>query len=221
MLKKLSLLQSNHNKTKRNYLERMQNKKIHCMKIAKYYEKDYWDGDRKYGYGGYKYIPGRLTSVANKIIKKFKLNNNSKILDIGCGKGYLLYEIKKKLPKSQITGIDISRHAIKNCHPLIKDYVFLFDAKKKLPFKKKQFDLAISFGLFHNFSLKELENSIIEFDRVSRKNYLMVESYKNDTELFNLQCWALTCESFLRPEEWIWLFKKFGYSGFYEFIYFK
>ena len=79
--------------TKRNYLQRMLNSKVSCMIEAKKYEKNYWDGNRKYGYGGYKYIPGRLEPVAKKLIKKFKLNN-SKILDIGCGKGYLLFEIK-------------------------------------------------------------------------------------------------------------------------------
>ena len=221
MFKILSFLQPNHNKTKRNYLERMQSKKIHCMKVAKYYEKDYWDGDRKYGYGGYKYIPGRLTSVAKKIIKKFKINNNSKILDVGCGKGYLLYEIKKILPKCEIHGLDISNHALKNSHKEVSKYLFLHDAKKKLPFKKNYFDLALSFGVYHNFTLNELESSIKEFNRVAKKKYLMVESYKNDTELFNLQCWALTCESFLKPEEWIWLLKKLNYNGYYEFIYFK
>jgi ubiquinone/menaquinone biosynthesis C-methylase UbiE len=191
------------------------------MGIAKKYEKDYWDGDRKYGYGGYKYIPGRLTSIAKKIIKKFRLNNSSKILDVGCGKGFLLYEIKKILPGATVVGLDISKHGIKNCHPSLKNNLKIFDAKKKLPFKNGQFDLALSFGLYHNFSIFELEKSLKEFSRVSKKNYLMVESYKNDTELFNLQCWALTCESFLKPDEWVWLFKKFRYKGYYEFIYFK
>ena len=199
----------------------MKNNKIHCMKIAKKYEKDYWDGDRKYGYGGFKYIPGRLSNIAKSIIKKFKLNNNSKILDLGCGKGYLLYEIKKYLPKCEVVGIDISRYAIKNSHTEIKKNLLRLNAKNKLPFKNNQFDLAISFGLFHNFSLNELDKSIKEFSRVSKKNYLMVESYRNNTELFNLQCWALTCDSFLKPEEWIWLFKKLNYNGSYEFIYFN
>ena len=72
----------------------MNNQKVHCMKVAKKYEFDYWDGNRKYGYGGYKYIPGRWTSVAKKIIKRYKLNNKSKILDIGCGKAFLLHEMK-------------------------------------------------------------------------------------------------------------------------------
>ena len=95
------------------------------MKVAKKYEKDYWDGKRRYGYGGYKYIPGRLTKVAKKIINKFKLNNNSKILDLGCGKGFLLFEIKI-LPNIIISGLDISRHGIK-CSPksLKKNLKFL------------------------------------------------------------------------------------------------
>ena len=86
---------ANHKKTKRDHLARMIDDKIHCMKIAKKYGKDYWDGNRRYGYGGYKYIEGRLKKVAKKIVKNYRLNNSSKILDIGCGKGYLLYEIKK------------------------------------------------------------------------------------------------------------------------------
>tara|TARA_B100000989_G_scaffold298989_1_gene291713 strand:- start:7567 stop:8166 length:600 start_codon:yes stop_codon:yes gene_type:complete len=199
----------------------MINKKVHCMGIAKKYEKDYWDGDRKYGYGGYAYIPGRLTPVAKKIIKKFNLNNKSKILDVGCGKGYLLYELKKFLPNCQILGLDISKHAIKNSHKFVKKNLIVYDAKKKFPFKTNEFDLAISFGLYHNFNLLELEIALKEFSRIAKKKYLMVESYRDNKELFNLQCWALTCETFLSPKEWEWLFKKHRYNGDYEFIYFQ
>ncbi len=221
MSKELFLLQDNHNKTKRNFLNRMQDNKVYCMGVAKKYEKDYWDGDRRFGYGGYKYIPGRLTKVANKIIKKFKLNNNSKVLDLGCGKGFLLFEIKKILPNIRIVGIDISKYGIKNSPKTIKKYLKVHDARKPLPYKDRYFDLAISFGLFHNFEIFELEKSIIEFSRVSKKSYLMVESYKNDTELFNLQCWALTCNSFFSTTEWKWILKKFGYKRYFEFIFFK
>ena len=88
---------TNHNKVVRNYLQRMKKEKVKCMQISKKYGYHYWDGDRKYGYGGYKYIPGYHTDLAKKIIKKYKLNNKSKILDVGCGKGFLAYEIKKLL----------------------------------------------------------------------------------------------------------------------------
>ena len=221
MPKELFFLQKNHNNTKRNYLQRMQNNKVFCMGIAKKYENQYWDGNRKFGYGGYRYIPGRLTKITKLLITRFKLTNKSKILDIGCGKGFLLYEIKKILPGATVVGLDISKHGIKNCHPSLKNNLKIFDAKKKLPFKNGQFDLALSFGLYHNFSIFELEKSLKEFSRVSKKNYLMVESYQNDKQLFNLQCWALTCESFFSPKEWEWIFKKFKYKGDYEFIYFN
>jgi len=91
-------MRENHESAKRNYLERMVNSKIQCMIEAKKYGVNYWDGPRKYGYGGYKYIPNRWTKVAKKIIKEFKLDNYSKILDVGCGKAFLLYEIRKILP---------------------------------------------------------------------------------------------------------------------------
>ena len=87
-----------HHSSKRNYLDRMIKQKVKGMKIASKYGFDYWDGNRKYGYGGYKYIPGRWKDVAKKLIKTYSLNNNSQILDVGCGKAYLLYEIKLLLP---------------------------------------------------------------------------------------------------------------------------
>ena len=103
-----------HTSTSRNYLQRMLDDKIKCMKIASKFEKDYWDGDRRYGYGGYKYIKNKWRDVAKRLIKTYKLNNKSKILDVGCGKGYLLYEIKKILNGINITGIDISKYGLKN-----------------------------------------------------------------------------------------------------------
>ena len=199
----------------------MINDKTKCMSEARKFEKNFWDGNRKYGYGGYKYISGYWTPVAKKIIKKFKLNNSSSILDIGCGKGYLLYEIKKILPNIKIVGIDISKYAIKNSKKEIKKNLFVYDARKKLPFKKGDFDLVISLGTLHNFNLYDLEIAIKEIMRISKKRYIMVESYRNNKELFNLQCWALTAESFLDPHEWKWLFKTFGYRGYTEFIYFS
>ncbi|MDC3030989.1 class I SAM-dependent methyltransferase [Candidatus Pelagibacter sp.] len=123
MGKELSFITSLHIATKRNYLKRMNDEKVKSMKIARKYSKDYWDGNRKYGYGGYKFIPGYWTKVAKKIIKKYKLSNNSKILDIGCGKGFLLYEIKSILKSIDIVGIDISSYAILNSKKKLNNYI--------------------------------------------------------------------------------------------------
>ena len=210
-----------HTSTSRNYLQRMLDDKIECMKIASKFEKDYWDGDRRYGYGGYKYIKNKWSDVAKKLIKNYKLNNKSKILDIGCGKGYLLYEIKKILNGIDITGIDISKYGLKNAHPEIKQYLSRYDARNKLKFKNKQFDLVISFGTLHNFEIYDLQTSLKEISRVGKKSYIWVESYRNYKELFNLECWALTCKAFFSKKEWLWIFKQNQFKGDYEFIYFN
>ncbi len=221
MKKNKKFISKQHNSTKRLYLDRMNNSKIDCMKIAKAFSQKYWDGDRKFGYGGYYLIPGYWKKMALNIIKNYKLNNNSTILDIGCGKGFLLYEIKKILPNIKLTGIDISKYAIKNSPIEIKKHLIYCDARKKLPFKKKEFDFVYSFNCLHNFKINELIIALKEIVRISNKSYLVVESYRNEKELFNLQCWALTCQSFFSKDEWLWLFKKFNYNRDYEFIYFR
>tara|TARA_Y100000590_G_scaffold470269_1_gene663216 strand:- start:19394 stop:20059 length:666 start_codon:yes stop_codon:yes gene_type:complete len=209
-----------HLSTKRNYLERMINNKTHCMKIAKKYGKDYWDGKRKYGYGGYKYIPGKWKPIAKKIIKTYKLNSKSKILDVGCGKAYLLHEIKLLIPDISIVGFDVSRYGLSCAKKSIRKNLFLHRAEKPYPFKDNLFDLVISLGCLHNLKISELAVALKEIERVGKKSYIMLESYRNDRELFNLQCWALTCESFFNHKEWIWVYNHFGYTGDYEFIYF-
>ncbi len=219
--KEIILMTFNHQKTKRNYLERMNNSKVKCMIEAKKYEKNYWDGPRKFGYGGYKYIEGRWKKVAKKLIKKFNLKSKSKILDVGCGKAFILYEIKKLLPSIDIVGFDISKHGIKNAPKEIRKNLIIQEAQNRYNYKDKEFDLAISTGCFHNLEINELKFALNEIQRVSKKTYIMVESYRNEKELFNLQCWALTCESFFSKKEWKWIFKEFNYKGFYEFIYFE
>ena len=219
--KEINFMTHNHEKTKRNYLERMNNSKVKCMIEAKKYEKNYWDGPRKFGYGGYTYIADRWTNVAKKLIKKFNLKNTSKIIDVGCGKAFILYEIKKILPSIDIVGFDISKHGIKNAPKKIRKNLFIQKAQNKYNFANKEFDLAISTGCFHNLKINELKFALNEIQRVSKKTYIMVESYRNEKELFNLQCWALTCESFFSKKEWLWLFKEFKYTRNYEFIFFS
>ena len=210
-----------HKATQRAYLDRMNDDKINCMLKAKEYEFDYWDGNRRFGYGGYNFIPGRWKPVAQLLIDKYNLNNKSSVLDIGCGKAYLLYELKLLLPDIRVCGFDISKHGLKESKEEIRDNLFIHKAQEPYPFKDKEFDLVISLGCFHNLRIHELKIAFNETQRVGRQGYIMLESYRNEKELFNLQCWALTCESFFDKDEWIWIYKHFGYTGDYEFIYFE
>jgi sporadic carbohydrate cluster protein (TIGR04323 family) len=210
----------NHKKISRNYLERMNNNKIECMLVSKKYDYDYWDGDRKYGYGGYKYIKGYNSFLAKKLIKDYSLNEQSKILDIGCGKGYLLFEIKKILKKAQIYGIDNSRYAKNNAKPEIKKNIKIYDINNKFDYASKFFDLVISINTLHNLKLKSLHQCLQEIERIGKSKFICVESYKNEEEQFNLQCWALTAETLIDSQSWKWIFNISGYTGDYEFIYF-
>ena len=99
--------------------------------------------------------------------------------------------------------------------------LFTYRAQDPYPYGDKQFDLVISLGTLHNLRVFELEAAVQEIERVGKNKYIMVEGYRNVAEFFNLQCWALTCESFLRPETWTWVFQQAGYTGDYEFIYFE
>jgi len=209
-----------HQSSKRDFLARMVDDKVQCMKIAKQYGKDYWDGDRRYGYGGYSYLPGRWKPVAEALIKTYNLSAGSKVLDVGCGKGFLLHEMLLLEPELQISGFDISPYGIGCATDLVKPQLFLHQAQVPYPYPDKEFDLVISLATLHNLRLPDLKIALTEIERVGKQGYVMLESYRNEQELFNLQCWALTCEAFFDEEAWIWLYQQFGYTGDYEFIYF-
>ena len=210
-----------HKQTKRNYLGRMNDEKIICMKISKKYGKDYWDGDRRYGYGGYYYIKNYHSYLAKKLITDYQLSSNSKILDIGCGKGYLIYELSKLLNSKNVYGCDISRYAILNAKKEIKKNIFYHDARKKFKFKNNEFDFVFSNTTLHNFKLPDLYISLREIERISKKKYICVESYRDEKEQFGVQCWALTAETLIDTKAWKWMFKQANYTGDFEFIYFE
>ena len=210
-----------HKATERAYIDRMIDDKVNCMLKAKEYEFDYWDGDRRFGYGGYKYLAGRWKPVAEAFIDKYGLTNNSSVLDVGCGKAYLLYELKLLLPDLRVKGFDISKHGLNEAKENLKEDLFIHKAQDSYPFEDNEFDLVISLGCLHNLRIFELKTALGEIERVGESGYIMLESYRNELEQFNLQCWALTCESFFDKEEWEWIYNHFGFTGDYEFIYFE
>lgn len=210
-----------HQSTKRDYLARMNDDKVHCMLKAKEYGADYWDGDRRYGYGGYNYRAGYWTPVARGLIDAYNLKPGSKILDLGCGKGFLLHELLLLEPGLQVVGTDISEHGLGHTTDLVKPHVQIHDARGEFNWKDDEFDLVISLTLLHNLRAFDLENCLREIQRIGKSQYVTSESYRNELEQFNLQCWALTCETFFDLDEWLWMFNKTGYTGDYEFIYFE
>lgn len=209
-----------HKKTERNYLERMTDEKPEIIEIAKKYDFDYWDGDRKYGFGGFKY-DGRWKAIAEELVKHYDLKAGDSVLDVGCGKAYLLYDLMQVVPGLKVSGIDISKYAIENAKEEVKPYLKVGGASE-LPYPDNSFDLIISLNTLHNLYIYDLKKAIQEIERVGKKNrYVVVEAYRNEKEKFNMMCWVLTGECFFSKDEFEWALKEFGYTGDHSFIYFE
>ncbi len=213
-----------HKSTTRDYLARVNDPdfpKAKAAERAKKWDFDYWDGDRRINYGGYKYMPGRWEKVAKAMADHYGIKPGDKILDVGCGKGFLLYDFTLVVPGVEIYGIDISQYAIDNSKEEVRDRLQVGSATK-LPWPDKHFDLVYSLNTLHNLHAYDLDPALREIERVGRKNkYICVESYRNEVEKANLLYWQVTCEAFNTPEEWAWWFKQTGYTGDHSFIYFE
>ncbi len=212
-------LLKNYPKTKRNTSERQIEKNIEVVSIAKKYGFDYFDGERKYGYGGYNYNSKYWSQVSIDLINYYNLDNNSKVLDVGCAKGFLLYELKKNLPDLKIEGIDISNYAIQNAKKEIKKYLRVGNAID-LPYEDKSFDLVLSIVTLHNLKKDKLKKALSEISRVSKKNsFITLDAYSNDEEKRNMEDWNLTAETMMSKEEWKAFFIESNFHGdYYWFI---
>jgi len=210
-----------HTSTKRDYVARVtESPKAEAAEKAKAFGFDYWDGDRRYGYGGYRY-DGRWLPVAQAIATHYGLEAGDRVLDIGCGKAFLLYELTRAVPGLEVHGVDISEYAVANAKQEVRERLQVASAVE-LPFPADHFDLCISLNVFHNLYCYDLERALREMQRVMRGNgYIVVESYRNASEKANLLYWQLTCEGFYTPQEWEWWYERCGYTGDHSFIYFE
>ncbi|MBS0624646.1 MAG: class I SAM-dependent methyltransferase [Verrucomicrobia bacterium] len=205
----------NYPKAKRNVLERGQTKTEEDRQIARQFGKDFFDGDRRHGYGGYNYHPRFWGPVVPTFQKFYNLTSESTILDVGCGKGFMLYDFSLAIPGINVKGIDVSKYAIENAYEPMKPYVSVADARN-LPFKDKSFDLVISINTIHNLEKEELKKSLKEIQRVSKGNsFITVDAYRNDQEKELMFAWNLTAKTILSVDEWKDLFQEVGYTGDY------
>tara|TARA_B110000259_G_scaffold157275_1_gene179121 strand:- start:1768 stop:2427 length:660 start_codon:yes stop_codon:yes gene_type:complete len=200
---------------KKSKVNRVVERKIENKFIAWKLGKDYYDGDRNNGYGGFTY-DGRWLKLLPRIIKKYKLKENSKILDLGCKKGFIMKDLKILLPKAKIYGIEDHIYPINNAEKEIKKNI-IFSKYYKIPFKKNYFDLVIGFSSIYKYNFYDVVKTINEINRVSKKSFITVASYSNQKEKELFEKWTLLGSTFLHKKEWKKMFKILNYEGDYYF----
>ena len=213
-MKEINLLK-NYPITKRNLDEALVERTDEVREIARKFDKDFFDGERKYGYGGYNYNPKFWMYVVKDFEDYYELKDGSKILDVGCGKGFMIYDFLKLNPKFEIKGIDISNYAINNCKKEVANNLQVASCDN-LPFEDNSFDLVISINTIHNLEKDECGKSLREINRVSRKNkFIIVDAYRNDEEKKKMFAWNLTAKTIMHVNEWLKFFEENKYDGDY------
>lgn len=209
----------NYPKTKRKVLERGSEKTEEDRAIARRFGKEFFDGDRRHGYGGYHYHPRFWQPVIPTFKDHFGLTSDSRVLDVGCGKGFMLYDMWRLIPGITVRGVDISEYAIENAKAEIRPFLQVGDARS-LSFEDDSFDVIISITTVHNLENPECARALQEMERVGRgRGFITVDAYRDEEERAKMEAWNLTAKTVMHVSEWKTFFEEVGYTGdYYWFI---
>ena len=217
MGKEIDLLK-NYPKAKRNLEQRLDQKSEYDREIARRFGQEFFDGDRKQGYGGFKYNPRFWKPVIPTFVDYWGLTSDSKVLDVGCAKGFMLHDLSEAIPGIELKGVDISDYAIENCIDSMKSNVEVANAKS-LPFDDDSFDVVVSINTIHNLEQKECAEALREIERVaSKSSFVTVDAYRNQYEKDRMYAWNLTAKTIMSVKDWIEFFNDVGYTGDYHWF---
>jgi SAM-dependent methyltransferase len=209
----------NYPKTKRDPAARAAAKTPEDQAIARQFGRDFFDGDRRHGYGGYRYNSRFWQPVIPTFLSHFGLSARSSVLDVGCGKGFMLHDLVALIPGISVRGVDVSAYAIQNAIEDMRPFVQVADAVQ-LPFGDHSFDVVISINTVHNLDRDDCARALREIERVSRgRSFVTVDAYRDEREKELMWAWNLTARTIMHVEEWKAFFGEVGYTGdYYWFV---
>ena len=212
-------LLENYPRTKRNVKERGATKTEDVRRVARQFGQEFFDGDRQYGYGGFKYFSRFWQPVIPTFQKHFGLTSDSSLLDVGCAKGFMLHDLEELIPGITVSGVDVSDYAIEHAMEDIQSRVQVADARS-LPFADNSIDIVISINTIHNLERDDCAKALREIERVSRNgSFITVDAYRDDEEKERMFAWNLTAKTIMSVDEWIAFFEEVGYTGdFFWFV---
>jgi SAM-dependent methyltransferase len=216
--KEINLMEG-YPKSKRDISGRLTSKTERDKLIAQKFGKDFFDGSRNHGYGGFCYSSHFWSPVIPAFQKHWNLRSEDSVLDIGCAKGFMLYDLKQLIPGIKVHGVDISEYAINNAKDEVKEYCQVSNAIK-LPFRDASIDVSISVTTLHNLDEGDLEKALLEIERVTRRgSFITLDAYRNNEEKERMEAWNLTAKTVMHVDKWKEFFNDIGYTGdYYWFI---
>lgn len=187
--------------------------------VARKFDVEYFDGDRLTGYGGYGYHPRFWTDTVRRMRDHYQLKEDARILDIGCAKGFMMYDFSLLMPKAEILGVDVSQYAYDHCKEEMKPHIQVASANN-LPYEDGYFDLIICINTIHNLPQIDCKQAFREIERVGRGNaFVMNDAWRNDAEKESMLNWNLTALTYMHVDGWKVMFDEVGYKGdYYWFI---
>ena len=212
-------LMKNYPYSKRDISGRLASKTNEDKRIARQFGKEFFDGSRSHGYGGFSYNSRFWEPVVPTFQKHWQLSNNDSVLDVGCAKGFMIYDMQRMISGLEVFGIDISQYAIDNAKEEVRNYCKVANATN-LPFEDKSVDVSISITTLHNLEEKELVKALLEIERVSKRgSFITLDAYRNNEEKDRMEAWNLTAKTVMHVDSWAELFKDVGFTGdYYWFI---
>ena len=177
----------------------------------------YFDGTREQGCGGYKYIAGYWKPVCEAILKRYGLSSSSRVLDLGCAKGFFMADLKEACPGMRVEGIEISEYAREHALDSMKPLIHLGSAEDLSRYPDHSFDFVAAMNVIHFLTPKGAERSLQEIMRVGKpgKYFVQVDAFTNPVERERLLAWAPIIKTVYSVDQWLDLFKKAGYDGDY------
>jgi SAM-dependent methyltransferase len=187
--------------------------------VARKFGPEFFDGDRLTGYGGFNYHPRFWTDTVRRFRDHYNLASDARVLDVGCAKGFMIYDFKLLMPEADVRGIDVSSYAIEHAKEEVREFVQVADAMQ-LPYPDNSFDLVISINTIHNLPLDQCKQALREIQRVSKKNaFVTMDAWRNEAEKKAMLAWNLTALTYMHVDDWKKVFDEVGYTGdYYWFI---
>jgi SAM-dependent methyltransferase len=187
--------------------------------IARKFGKEFFDGDRAHGYGGFSYNARFWTPVVPAFEKHFDLKAGDSVLDVGCAKGFMMHDMARLIPGLAVKGVDVSDYAIGTALEDMREHVQVADAVS-LPFPDKSFDVVISINTIHNLARADCAQALREIERVARRGaFVTVDAYRDEDERRRMEAWNLTAKTIMHVDQWKAFFDEVGYTGdYYWFI---